>query len=82
VRKPIVIPNLGLVEAVTLVEWMFSDGEEVGVGDVVLKIETEKAEVEIQSPATGTLEIAIVDGPDLVPADAVLGYVTESSPES
>lgn len=76
-RHPIVILNLGLVESVTLVEWSKAAGEPVAKGEVVAVIETEKASVEIEAPAAGTLGIEIEAGPDLVAADAAIGYVED-----
>jgi pyruvate dehydrogenase E2 component (dihydrolipoamide acetyltransferase) len=74
-RHPIVIPNLGLVEFVTLVDWSRGAGDRVLRDEVVATVETEKAQVDIVAPVEGTLEIAIEAGPGLVPAEAVLGFV-------
>lgn len=74
-REPISAPGLGLVEEVTLVEWHVADGQTVGRGDLLLTIETEKAQVEIESPAAGVVRIETQAGPELVRADALFGYV-------
>ncbi len=76
-RHPILIPNLGLVESVTLVEWSKANGAAVVKGEVVAVVETEKALVEIEAPADGTLGIEIAAGPELVAADADIGYVED-----
>lgn len=39
----------------TLVKWLKAEGDAVKEGDVVAEIETDKAVVEIEAPATGTL---------------------------
>ena len=50
------IPKLGMsAQEVTLVEWMFGDGEQVGTGDVLYTVETDKTTVEVQAQASGTL---------------------------
>ena len=51
-----------------------------GKGETIATIETEKSEVEIESPAEGVLEIAVAAGPELVSADATLGFVDDGAP--
>jgi pyruvate dehydrogenase E2 component (dihydrolipoamide acetyltransferase) len=50
------LPKLGLtMEEATVLKWLKNVGEEVKEGENILLIETEKAVVEIQSPASGYL---------------------------
>jgi pyruvate dehydrogenase E2 component (dihydrolipoamide acetyltransferase) len=50
------LPKLGLtMEEATVLKWLKNVGEEVKEGESILLIETEKAVVEIQSPASGYL---------------------------
>jgi len=79
VKKPIVLPGVGLVEQITVTEWLFEAGETVKAGDTVVNIETEKATVGVTAPADGVLEIAVEESPELVAADAVLGYVDDQA---
>ena len=72
---PIVIPQSGLVEEVAVVEWLRADGDLVQAGEPLVLIETEKATTEVESPAAGTLRIAIQAGPDVIPVETVLGQV-------
>jgi len=76
-KHPIIIPNLGLVEAVTVTGWARASGDRVVRGETVCTIETEKSEVEIEAPANGVLHITIVAGPDLVSADLALGSIDD-----
>lgn len=46
----------------TLVEWLVSDGQTVNVGDVLYRIETDKVENEIESPAAGVVHLSGVEG--------------------
>jgi pyruvate/2-oxoglutarate dehydrogenase complex dihydrolipoamide acyltransferase (E2) component len=78
-RRPVVAPGLGLVEAFTVIRWTRTSGERVAKGETIVAIETEKTEVEIEAPATGRIEIVVQPGPDLVPADAILGYIEETA---
>ncbi|WP_324261777.1 lipoyl domain-containing protein [Altererythrobacter sp. H2] len=50
------IPKLGMsAQEMTLVEWMFGDGEQVSAGEVLYTVETDKTTVEVQAQASGTL---------------------------
>jgi pyruvate/2-oxoglutarate dehydrogenase complex dihydrolipoamide acyltransferase (E2) component len=55
-RVRVKMPKLGLtmMEAAIL-EWRKAVGEPVTAGEVLFVIETEKAEVEVEAPATGTV---------------------------
>ena len=79
VKHPVIVPSLGLVESVTVTGWARASGDRVGKGETIATIETEKSEVEIESPAEGTLEIVVAAGPELVSADATLGFVDDGA---
>ncbi|HJN59600.1 MAG TPA: biotin/lipoyl-containing protein [Alphaproteobacteria bacterium] len=50
------VPRLGLtVEDVIVMEWLKQVGDAVEAGEVIGVIEADKATVELESPATGTL---------------------------
>ena len=74
-RTPITIPQLGLVEAVVLLEWLVADGGEVQKGTPVILVETDKAETEIVAPATGLLFATVPAGDQEVPAGTEIGYI-------
>lgn len=55
-RVGVKMPKLGLTMTEgTVVEWRKAIGEEVAAGEVLFVIETEKSEVEIEAPSSGTL---------------------------
>ncbi|MBI2526041.1 MAG: biotin attachment protein [Candidatus Rokubacteria bacterium] len=55
-RVKVKMPKLGLtMTEATIVEWRKAVGEAVAAGEPLLVIETEKAEVEVEAPASGTL---------------------------
>jgi 2-oxoglutarate dehydrogenase E2 component (dihydrolipoamide succinyltransferase) len=57
------IPKLGMsVTEVTLVEWMFGDGETVEKGDVLYTVETDKSTTEIEAQDSGVLRVAGEEG--------------------
>ena len=74
-RMPITIPQLGLVEAVVLLEWLVPDGGPVEKGTPVLLIETEKAQTEIAAPITGTLFVTIPAGDQEVLVGTEVGHI-------
>ena len=78
-KHPVIVPSLGLVESVTVTAWTRASGDPVSKGETIVTIETEKSEVEIESPADGVLEIAVVAGPELVSADLPLGFVDDGA---
>ena len=54
---PVIIPNMGLtILEANIVEWLKKEGDKIGRGEPLLQIETDKALVEVESPADGVLE--------------------------
>ncbi len=78
-KHPVIVPSLGLVEQLTVTAWTKAAGARVSKGETIATIETEKSEVEIESPADGTLEISVPAGPELVAADILLGFVDDGA---
>jgi pyruvate/2-oxoglutarate dehydrogenase complex dihydrolipoamide acyltransferase (E2) component len=74
----ILMPRLGWsTEEGTLIEWLKKDGDPVRTGDVVCVIESDKAQLEVESFDAGVLRIP-ADSPALgakVPVGTLLGYV-------
>jgi pyruvate/2-oxoglutarate dehydrogenase complex dihydrolipoamide acyltransferase (E2) component len=63
VGVPINIPKLGVsMSEGTLVEWLVQDGERVSEGQVLYRIETDKVENDVESPAAGVIRISGVEG--------------------
>lgn len=74
--KPILIPHdlwEGDAEAV-ITAWLVGDGAEVGQGDLVAEIMSEKAQFEIEAPAAGVLKI-LEDEDAVVAKGATIGTV-------
>jgi pyruvate/2-oxoglutarate dehydrogenase complex dihydrolipoamide acyltransferase (E2) component len=63
VASEIRIPKLGMsATEVTLVEWMFGDGETVERGDVIYTVETDKTTTEIEAQASGVIHPSGAEG--------------------
>ncbi len=55
-RVKVKVPKLGLtMTEATIVEWRKAVGDPVTAGEALVVIETEKAEVEMEAPASGTV---------------------------
>ena len=74
----IVLPRLGwTMEEGVFQGWLKRDGDSVKAGEAVFSVEGDKAVVEIEALATGTVRIA-ADGPqegDTIPVGTVLGHI-------
>jgi pyruvate dehydrogenase E2 component (dihydrolipoamide acetyltransferase) len=78
------MPKLGMsMEEGAVVEWPVALGARVEKGEVVLIIESEKAEVEIEATASGFLRhvYAEADPDERVPCGTVLAVLTDSMDE-
>lgn len=72
------VPHMGLVEDVLVSAWFFSSGDHVEQGEPVVSIESDKAEIDVDAPATGRLEILVpADSETSVEVGTVLGWIHE-----
>ena len=81
--EKILVPALGesITEA-TLSKWLKKEGETVESDEAIVELETDKVNLEVPSPITGTLsEINFKDG-DTVEVGAVLGLISEGNVET
>lgn len=72
---PILVPQLGLVEEIVVLEWLRADGDDVSAGEPIVLVETEKTQTEVEAPTQGILRIAVEAGPNLITIETVLGQV-------
>jgi multifunctional 2-oxoglutarate metabolism enzyme len=60
----IVMPEMGeSVNEGTVLEWHVSEGDQIGEGDTVVEVSTDKVDAEVPAPASGTITRILV-GPD------------------
>jgi pyruvate dehydrogenase E2 component (dihydrolipoamide acetyltransferase) len=70
------MPKLGFDMAEgTLVRWVKQVGENINKGDVLAEIETDKATIEVESPAGGVVLQLIVNQGDVVPVNTPIAVV-------
>jgi pyruvate dehydrogenase E2 component (dihydrolipoamide acetyltransferase) len=73
---PVVMPQLGLtMEEGTVTVWLKKTGDSVTKDELLLTLTTDKAEVEVESPADGTLGQILVEAGEVVPVGTVLAYI-------
>ncbi|RMF24588.1 MAG: hypothetical protein D6760_02970, partial [Deltaproteobacteria bacterium] len=78
----IVMPRLGMtMKEGTVIEWRAAVGDSVAKGDVILLIESEKAEAEIEAPISGVLRHIYVEPERTVPSGTLLAAMTETADE-
>ncbi len=84
--KEVIMPALGMAqETGTLLQWLKAAGETVAKGEPLMEIETDKATVEIEAPASGVLTEVTAQPGDVVPVGrriALIRAADEPAPAS
>ncbi len=76
----VVMPRLSdSMEEGTILKWMKSVGDEVAVGDELVEIETDKANMVYEAPDAGTLSEIIAEEGATLPIGEVIARVGEGS---
>src|SRR5439155_2276792 len=72
----VVMPQMGAdMQEGTILRWLKGEGDQVGRGEVIAEIETDKANVEIEAFESGTFRKAIAHEGDTVPVGTVIAIV-------
>ena len=72
----VIMPKVDMVmETGTLVEWLKKEGEQVKKGEPLFVITTEKAAIELESPADGILAGVTAKPDDVIPVTEVMAYI-------
>jgi pyruvate dehydrogenase E1 component alpha subunit len=70
------LPQLSIsMEEGTVLAWLVQDGEEVVAGAPIVEIETDKATVQVESPASGRIRLIAAEG-ETVAVDALLAEIS------
>jgi len=70
------MPKLGMnQEESVLVRWLVAEGADVKTGQPILEIETDKATVDVESPADGILARIVRREGETVPINGVLAVI-------
>ncbi len=72
----VIMPKVDMVmETGTLVEWLVKEGGQVNKGDALFVITTDKAAIEVESPADGILAGVTAKADDVIPVTEVIAYI-------
>jgi pyruvate dehydrogenase E2 component (dihydrolipoyllysine-residue acetyltransferase) len=72
----VILPALGMAqETGKVVRWLKAEGEQVTKGDPLAEIETDKATVELEAPATGVLANVTAAGDEDIPVGQVIAMI-------
>jgi len=75
----VVMPKLtDTMEEGVLVEWKKREGDHVEAGEVLAEIETDKAVMELEAFASGTLRKILVQNGETVPSGTLLGVIADA----
>jgi len=76
---PIKMPNLGAeTDEARLVSWLKTVGDTVMEGEAIAEIETEKATVDLEAPASGTISAILVPADTDAKVGTVLATLEEA----
>jgi 2-oxoglutarate dehydrogenase E2 component (dihydrolipoamide succinyltransferase) len=81
-KKSVTIPRLGSSDEsdeVRILRWLKAQGAKVRKGEALLEVETDKVNVEIESPDDGQLEEISAQEGDFVKFGAVVGVIDKES---
>src|ERR687888_590528 len=80
---PVILPKLGLtMEEGRLVAWRKREGERVAKGDVLFEVETDKATMEVEAPASGIVRKLLVSEGDYAPVAQVIAFIADTADEA
>jgi pyruvate dehydrogenase E2 component (dihydrolipoamide acetyltransferase) len=74
-KVPVVVPQMGVVAEFILLEWLVEDKSSVTKGQALAAIETEKTELEVESPASGQLQILLLPSSEPIQITESLGTI-------
>ncbi len=72
----VILPKVDMVmESGTFLEWLKKDGQQVIKGEPLFTIETDKASIEVEAPATGILAGVRAKAGDVIPVSETIAYI-------
>jgi pyruvate dehydrogenase E2 component (dihydrolipoamide acetyltransferase) len=74
----VIMPKVDMVmDTGTFVEWLKKEGEQVEKGEPLFIVLTDKANIEIEAPASGVLAGVRAQPDDVIPVTEVIAYILE-----
>ena len=62
----------------TVVQWLVEEGTELGSGDEVVEVESEKINNAVETPVAGVLRRRVAEEGDIIPVGGILGVIAPS----
>jgi pyruvate dehydrogenase E2 component (dihydrolipoamide acetyltransferase) len=79
----VIMPKLGLtMEEGTIIRWLKAEGEEVEKGEPLFEVQTDKVNMEVEAPASGTLGKILVPEGETVAVVRGIAYILEPGEEA
>ncbi len=78
--RPVTLARLGdTVDEVVVLEWFVEAGSSVEAGDALVRVETDKVEVDVESPYSGVIVDLVAAAGDEVETGATLCRIDTSA---
>ena len=78
----VILPMLGeTMNEGTIVSWQKVEGEAVRRGEVLFTVESDKATLEVEAPASGVLRKILAPAGTAVPVLTVIGWIADTMDE-
>ncbi len=78
----VILPKLGLtMDEGRLIAWHKNEGDRVEKGEVLFEVETDKANMEIESPASGYVRHLLVRADTTVPVTTLIALISDTPDE-
>ena len=78
----VILPKLGLtMDEGRIIAWHKKEGDRVEKGEILFEVETDKANMEIESPASGYVRHILVQPDTMVPVTTLIALLSDTSDE-
>ena len=78
----VILPKLGLtMDEGRLIAWHKNEGDRVEKGEILFEVETDKANMEIESPASGYVRHILVRADTTVPVTTLIALISDTADE-
>ncbi len=80
--KEVILPRVDMdMTTGKMGRWLVAEGERVREGQLLFEIETDKAAMEVEAPASGVLRGVRAQVGDVLPVGSVIGWIAEENEE-
>lgn len=79
----VILPKLGLtMDEGKIVAWRKREGERVGAGEILFEVETDKATMEVESPASGIVRKILIGEGATAPVATTIAVIADTAEEA